>query len=87
MRRNWQRVALVTLTTEAIPAHQPLGSSARYEAMIWRQYALAMIMPTRFAEHTDDRDISATLRYVAKTERLPWEFSDEEWNTICKQIP
>jgi hypothetical protein len=85
--RKWRTVVTVTLTTEPIPAHQPLGSATRYEAMLWRQYSLAGMLPMRYAEHTDDRDISATLRYVAKNEKLPWEFSDQEWNTICKRLP
>jgi hypothetical protein len=59
----------------------------RWEAETWRQYQLALMLPMRFAEHTDDREISATIRHVAKYERLPWEISDEEWNTICQIIP
>jgi hypothetical protein len=86
-RKKWRLVATVTLTTEPIPAHQPLGSSARYEAMLWRQYSLAGMLPMHYAQCTDDRDISATLRHVARTEKLPWEFTDHEWNTICKPIP
>lgn len=44
-----------------------------YEQRIWDNYALALILPRRFPEHVSDADISATLRHVAATERLPWE--------------
>jgi hypothetical protein len=43
------------------------------EQKIWDEYSLALILPRRFPEHVSDADISATLRHVARTERLPWE--------------
>jgi len=43
-----------------------------YEQRVWDEYSLALILPRRFPEWTDDADISATLRHVARTERLPW---------------
>lgn len=39
----------------------------------WDEYALALILPRFFAEHVSDADIDATVRHVARTERLPWE--------------
>ena len=42
------------------------------EQRIWDEFALCLILPRRFPEWTDDADISATLRHVARTERLPW---------------
>lgn len=43
------------------------------EQRIWDAFALALILPRRFPEYVSDADISATLRHVARTERLPWE--------------
>jgi hypothetical protein len=83
-RKKWRTVATADLAEYPPWQDTPL---LRWEARTWREYQLALMLPMRFAEHTDDRDISATIAWVAKNERLPWEFSEQEWNAICKQIP
>jgi len=84
MRRNWRMVAKVDLREWPPWQNTPL---LRWEAETWREYQLALIMPMRFPEHADDRDISATIRHVAKHERLPWLIPDEclKWSERHEQ--
>jgi hypothetical protein len=82
--RKWHTVATADLTEYPPWQNTP---RLRWEAATWREYQLALIMPMRFPEFTDDRDISATIRHVATHEKLPWEFHDDEWSAICKQTP
>jgi hypothetical protein len=72
--RKWRLVATADLKEYPPWQNTP---QLRWEADTWREYQLALIMPMRFPEHADDADISATLRYVAKTETLPWLIPDE----------
>jgi hypothetical protein len=80
VRKKWTTVATVNLTEW--PPHQNTPR-LRWEARTWREYQLALMLPMHFPEFTDDRDISATIRHVAKYERLPWAISDDEWSVIC----
>jgi hypothetical protein len=73
--RKWQTVATADLKEYPPWQNTP---RLRWEADTWRKYQLALILPLRFPEHTDTRDISATIAHVAKTEWLPWEIDDSE---------
>jgi hypothetical protein len=70
--RTWGSETTVKLKN-AWPIYQPAGSVARAEAILWNEYALALILPRHFPEYVSDEDISATIRHVAATERLPWK--------------
>ena len=83
--RKWQTVAAVDLTVTEWPPYQNTPQ-LRWEARTWREYQLALMLPMRFAEFTDDRDISATIAWVVKHKKLPWEFDEQEWSEICKPL-
>lgn len=73
--------------TADVRAYPPYQNTPRlrWEARTWREYQLALVLPMRFAEHTDDRDISATIAWVANNEWLPWEYSEQEWEQLSHE--
>ena len=42
------------------------------DALIYREYTLALIWPRSCPEYIDDDEVSEWLRYCADTEELPW---------------
>ena len=87
MRRKWHHVVTVDLCANPILPHQPFGSAARYEAMLWREFSLGNVaqITSQVPGWYDDAEIADALREARRRYLLPWEFSDEEWSTICKR--
>lgn len=44
----------------------------RGDALIYREYTLALIWPRSCPEYLDDDVVSQWLNHCAQTERLPW---------------
>ncbi len=49
----------------------------RFEARLWRAYALALIFPRSVPEYIDDETVSIQLRECVQAEPLPWSIPDE----------
>lgn len=76
------------MTVRAYPAHQPPGSRARHEADLWREYSLALMFSRSVPEWIPDETISARLRELEATTLLPWQFSEQEWESLsCPSKP
>jgi len=73
------------LHIEDVQSHQPWGSVEYTTARIWREYALALIVPQRWPDYVSDADIDATMRHVAATERLPWEIYADDGRYIWSE--
>lgn len=58
-----------------------------YEQRLWDNFALCLVLGRRFPGHTDDADISATLRYLAATEVPPWEYTPDEEFLLAGEEP
>jgi hypothetical protein len=67
-----------------MPAHQPFGSAARYEAHLWREFGLGNVaqITSRVPEWYDDAEISEALQLARRLYLLPWEFDEQEWEQV-----
>jgi len=83
---TWRTVARVELSADPMPAHQPFGSAARYEARLWREFGLGNVaqITAQVPGWYDDDEIAEALEEARRRFLLPWEFDEQEWNTICK---
>lgn len=86
-RRDWRLVLTGELRADPIPAWQPFGSAARYEAMIWRELALGLVINRRVPEYFDDDTVSQELRRVWATYWLPWQISEQEMEGMSHAKP
>jgi hypothetical protein len=83
-RRDWRLVLTGESSAEPVRAHQPFGSAWRYEAMIWRELALGLVINRRVPEYFDDDTVSQELRRVWRDYWLPWEISEQEMESMCR---
>lgn len=43
------------------------------DELIWQEYSLGLLINRHCAEFWDDEIVSQELRYVRRTQKLPWE--------------
>jgi hypothetical protein len=74
------------LRADPILPHQPFGSAARYEAMLWREFGLGNVaeITSQVPGWYDDAEVAGALREARRRYLLPWEFDETEWSRICK---
>jgi hypothetical protein len=66
MKREWSTVASVEL------------SDVRGDALLYREYTLALLWPRSCPEWIDDDEVSRALRKCARENRLPWAIDDRD---------
>lgn len=88
MKRRFHHASGADVLAVSFPKHQGFGTANRYEAMLWRQFALAGFANRNVPSFVEDEEIAATLRRMHADPEyiLPWQFTDEFWESIqCKR--